>query len=145
MPMQRVVQKHSTGCGIACIAVLTGKSYDTVLEEAKNTLSVSGRGRNGFRTRRGQLRCLAKAYRLKLGCKTKFDNERNRSIADFENDMNGQDIGCHAIFAINRRKGAHEWHWVVWDNAAGRILDPRKKPDDEFRPWYYMRVARKRR
>jgi len=33
--MQRIRQEHATGCGIACVAMVTGTTYAKVLAEAR--------------------------------------------------------------------------------------------------------------
>ena len=141
--MERVEQPNATACGIACVAMLVGKSYDTVLKKAKKLNLYDGFGRRrNYRTCARHLRQLGRAYGLRLGRKVKFDRRirhKRVKLADFSSYMKGKKPGRHAIVATHRKDDG--WHWVVWDGEQCCVLDPRKSPRKRIIcPWYYLRV-----
>ena len=147
--MRRIVQEDGTGCGLACIAMLAGKKYKTIRKTAKKELSDSAAHPHGFGYRRryyttnSDVRKLAARYGLCVGRKVKFERQirhRKRKISSsFNAYMIEKRLNSHAIVATHRKSNGY-WHFVVWDNDKGQILDPRKKPPDTIYPWYYLRV-----
>ena len=119
-PMKRVVQKDEKGCGIACVAMLTGQSYGATRRlmypddrvKATRTRDLSG--------------ALAS-----LGCEVgdRLVPLRTRRF---------QDLGCDAILKVNKRRS--KWHWVVWDHQRQRVLDPLEPPSPRIEASSYLRV-----
>lgn len=110
MSMVRVQQKSvkHADCGVACVAMLAGCSYDEALE----VLEFADDSSEFYTWHIDIFRALGK-----LGCpvkKRKFVSWRKIE-------------GC-AIVAVNHTRDGRYWHWVVFDGEA--ILDP--KPS---RPW----------
>ena len=147
--MRHIVQENSTGCGLACIAMLAGKKYNTVRIKAEKVLTNSDAHPGGFghkknhRTTNSDVRKLGAAYGLRIGHKVKFERpirHQKRKISSFFNNyMTEKKLNTHAIVATHRKSNG-DWHFVVWDNENGRILDPRKRPLDTIRAWFYLRV-----
>ncbi len=141
--MQRVEQPDGTGCGLACVAMLAGRSYATVKEKAIKLTLYDGFGtKRNYRTLARHLRRLGEAYSLCLGPRVEFARRRRHvrtSLDEFERYMKAREPSAHALVATHRKED--EWHWVVWDSDRGRLLDPRKPPRTrDIRPWYYIRV-----
>lgn len=115
--IRRVKQRHAMSCGPACIAMVTGLSYDKVLDFMHPP---------GRRTKKGNKLNLAtdsakmlKSLR-KLGFKakasTRTSTKRLRHLTIINIRWAGkEDVSSEGVF---RR------HWVVWDPWQKRFLDP---------------------
>ena len=148
-PMQRVKQIRPTGCGFACIAMLAHTTYGRVQQRATQLkLSIGSETRQGSRTFPCHLSKLAAAYGLRFSGKVKFSHrfrDNGLSLAEFECHMRDRKLGLPALVAVDKKcRGpgkSPNWHWIVWDNANGRVLDParrwRRKP---ICPWYFFPV-----
>ena len=121
-PLKRIVQEDSFGSGIACVAMLAGKSYGAVRKEMFPDGVVSG-------TNTGGLRKALAAHGLELA----------RHLVPFRSTKY-QDLEDDAILKANPRHGGAEWHWVVWDAKRRRLLDPRDPPYKRIRACSYLRV-----
>ena len=109
--MRRVQQRDERGCGIACVAMLTGQSYKTIREYMFPSGEVK-------RTRSKQLIEALNYYEAKLVGQDYFL-------------MKGRSYRRLAFDAILRVDSGY--HWVVWDSKKGRILDPaRKEPKRHY-------------
>lgn len=122
--MKRIVQKDRSGCGIACIAMVTGKSYKDVKNLAleKNyrkrehikMVKASG-GDEPMFTSTGDLINLAQEFEVTIECK------RRKKFKLWE------DLPDTAILAVNWKKKKNLWHWVVFKRLkSGKqyIVDP---------------------
>lgn len=111
--MKRVVQQDSTGCGIACIAMLAGKTYAEVRKYALKTLSLDECG--PFYTNTNDLVKLGNQYELNVGV-------RRRKFKSFDI------LPDKAILAINYKENTNTWHWVVFHRTSSEqyVLDPKK-------------------
>lgn len=111
--MRRVVQQDSTGCGIACVAMLAGKTYVQVRKLALEILSLEEG--DPFYTGTKDLVSLGERYNLKIGV-------RRRKFKAFEA------LPDKAILAINYKQNTDTWHWVVFHRTAKEpyVLDPKK-------------------
>lgn len=103
--MKRIEQKSLElgDCGVACVAMLAGCSY----EVAKEALDF-GCDDSDLRTRHD---ALLKAF-SQLGCQI--------SEHDF---TSWRAIEGEAVVAVNHTKDGDSWHWVAFDGSA--ILDPK--------------------
>jgi ABC-type bacteriocin/lantibiotic exporter with double-glycine peptidase domain len=112
--IRRVVQEDETGCGIACVAMLSGQSYAAI--KRLFVQKIFQRRRQKLWTRHSDIQ---KAL-AEFGIET-----RRRRFKQWKN------IQGIAVVPIDRRKKGYYWHWViaiVKDNKI-RILDP-----EEFFP-----------
>ncbi len=121
-PIGRIVQKDPFGSGIACVAMLAGKSYGAVAEEMFPDGAVP-------HTNTGDLKLALEAYGL----------EPAGHLVPFRSTKY-QDLKDNAILKANPRRGGAEWHWVVWDAERRRLLDPREPPYKRIRACSYLRV-----
>lgn len=101
-------QIDTTGCGIACVAMLTMHSYEGVKEALINQEGW-GRRKRVFYTKANQLKKLLVKFKLSA------DVKKSRSWSDIE--------GC-SIVGVNR-KGSY-FHWVISlkDDKKFLIIDP---------------------
>ncbi len=112
MKIKRIIQEDSTGCGIACAAMVASVSYI----EAKRTAIKYGivKEKPPYYTTAGELSALL----------SKFGNDfaRGRKLRKWES------LDKLSIVGINYKPTYDTWHWVVYvpDSEAGFVLDPRK-------------------
>jgi ABC-type bacteriocin/lantibiotic exporter with double-glycine peptidase domain len=118
--VRRVIQQDSTGCGIACIAMLAGQTYEQV---RKLALSVTAFEEGGpFYTCTKDLVSLGAQYNLKIGI-------RRRKFKNYDA------LPDKAILAINYKEETDTWHWVLFHRTADDqyVLDPMKSIKNEKR------------
>ena len=121
-PIRRIVQKDPHGAGIACVAMLAGKSYEAVAREMFPDGVVP-------HATTGDLKLALAAHGL----------EPARHPVPFRSTQY-RDLEDDAILKANPRRGGAEWHWVVWDAERKRLLDPRDPPYKRIRACSYLRV-----
>ena len=122
--MRRIIQKHSAGCGIACIAMIAERSYGRVLADA-TSLALMTVEAGTLYTSSSDLCALLQHYGIAA---RKSRNVRQRaSISDT------------AIVAINYRPDSNRWHWVVFQRSNGGeyVLDPNPRVRTERRTDFY--------
>ena len=108
-------QEHEIGCGIACVAMLGGVTY----EEARQILFP----KSGVRlTSSGKLFTALKRF----GRKPAGDRMISLKFIDFDHLTHVCLVGA----LLDKEK-----HWVVWDSAARKIRDP-------YRGDYQLRVVK---
>ncbi|GAA5172399.1 cysteine peptidase family C39 domain-containing protein [Viridibacterium curvum] len=115
--MKRVIQEDSTGCGLACIAMMVGTRYKTIKKQAHELLHDWPSGPRSFYTEPTHLKTLLKAHSIEYG--------------HYRRTSNWRQIKAElAIAAINLQKNGN-WHWVVFKQQANDayILDPRAKQE----------------
>ena len=112
--MRRILQQHRTGCGIACIAMISGTTYEKVMSVAAKILNWSESQRT-FYTRSSQLQSLLLEMNISA--------QKGRSIRKWAS------MPDTAIVGINHNKKNNTWHWVVFRREAGReyVLDPKSR------------------
>ena len=120
--MKRIAQQDPHGAGVACVAMLAGRSYGAVAKEMFPDGAVSG-------TDAGELRKALVACGL----------EPARHLVPFRSKKY-RDLEDNAILKANPRRGGAEWHWVVWDAERRCLLDPRDPPYKRIRACSYLRV-----
>jgi hypothetical protein len=98
-PLYHVRQRHSIGCGIAAVAMLSGESYERVLQEYRKLLPRD----SSLRTESTHVRQLLARFGVRLGRKV-----RTRRWAVLKH---------RALAAINRTPDGYHWHWVVFEPA----------------------------
>ena len=107
--IRRVLQRHDDGCGIACVAMLAGVSYQEVC------LKIFG-DYQGDATSLDDLREALTSYGFRLP----------RRMTPFWEVCHTQ-VDQHALLALDPGPDGM-WHWAVWDAHHRRILDPLKRP-----------------
>lgn len=114
MSMRPVRQQHGTSCGIACVAMITGRSYSRVMKEARKIFDWPAQQRS-FYTTSAQLRELLLFF--------KTESKRGRVA------RNWSSLPARAIVGINHHEESNSWHWVVYRRDADQesVLDPRSK------------------
>jgi hypothetical protein len=121
--MKQVFQKHENGCGMACVAMVAGVSYDTACNKLFRTKSGRGTYSNTSQIkkalRRADLRTSRKCIRFKNGGVWSSKASKISPI-----------LGTDAIMICRSKKqlGTGSWHWVVWDHRAKRLRDPQEHP-----------------
>ena len=110
--IRRVVQKDSTGCGIACAAMLSGTTYRRAKLLAIDLGIASDRP--PYYTSSRDLSLLLR----KLG----LEPSRGRRLSRWES------LQCLSVVGINHNDETDTWHWVVYVPTAngGYVLDPKK-------------------
>lgn len=112
-PLQRVVQKTGTSCGVACVAMLARLSF----RDAKGLVSLVLKkdwDQGNHRTYASDLRAMLKPLGWRLGRQVKCRTWRK--------------VPPGALVAVQRKLPKNDWHWVVSgkDAKGNFFLDPRK-------------------
>ena len=112
-------QEHDTGCGVACVAMCAGWSYEDAFQRFKRVLRWGERKRS-FYTQPSQL------VRI-------LDNEKIPYLSRKSGEW--ADVDGTAIVGVNREKGY--WHWVVAvkDEQRFLILDPETGEIYRYTEW----------
>jgi len=114
MKIRRRVQKDQTGCGIACVAMLSGITYLKARKLATELGEVPDeKGR--YYTQSWQLRHILS----ELG----VSSRKGRKVSKWRS------INCLSIVGINYRSPEGKdatWHWVIYvpGSDGGYVLDP---------------------
>lgn len=121
--MQFVTQQNrSSGCGIACVAMISGKTYDQV----RQLMFPDGRKRN-FYTDWNDIKSALDKLNIRR-------DKRPFSVKNWES------IDSRSIVACSKKKSGN-WHWVVVDK--GQVFDPLKsEPVSRSRriPFSFLRI-----
>jgi ABC-type bacteriocin/lantibiotic exporter with double-glycine peptidase domain len=138
--MKPVVQHDRTGCGLACVAALSGESYAAVKAEAAAL---------GISVTDPQLWSGTKHIR-RLLAQVQIAAGKNE-----EKFVSWSALPRHALLAIkwHREKRGPAWHWVVFvreTSGACYVLDPKKtlrtntRTDfGRMKPKWFIRLLRK--
>jgi len=120
MKLRRLKQRDKTGCGLACVAMVTGKKYGEIKKQAIELGVVEPKGPFGTFSRDIRL-LLKKNQRKAMG---------GRKAKHWDN------LPDLAIAGINYSEAAGEWHWVVFVRTASDayVLDP----------WHKTKASRRR-
>lgn len=102
--MKRVQQLTTTDCGLACVAMVTGRPYDEIRKTALRLIKF--KRKYFYCTTDDNLRTLLKHYDIELGDKEEYSEWNN--------------IPKFCIAGVNLRR--KNWHWVVVKNKT--IYDP---------------------
>lgn len=124
--MRRIQQLDDMGCGVACVAMLTGQSYEAIRDlmypNEPDTIS----GTNGRQLRRAL---------AKFDCKTV-------KLVRFKRGTKYQSLTFDAVLRVGFTKKNDDGHWVVWDSKRRRVLDPAGREAGRYRPRSYLQVIR---
>ncbi|MFA6179952.1 MAG: cysteine peptidase family C39 domain-containing protein [Candidatus Methylopumilus sp.] len=102
--MKQVIQEDSTGCGLACVAMIVGTRYKTIKKQAHELLHDWSFGSRSFYTEAMHLKTLLKAHSIEYGNYRWTDN-----WLQIKAEL--------AIAAINLQKKGN-WHGVVFKQQA---------------------------
>ena len=125
--MKRVLQEDENGCGMACVAMLTGRDYPTAC-------------RKFFGKRRGTYTD-TKHLRHALGLAGISSGDRLVRLKVGETCALIKTDAILKVRPRNRKTGS--WHWVVWDAKRRIALDPRKRPYKNPTVYSYLPVCRR--
>lgn len=130
--IRRKTQLDSTGCGLACVAMLGHIGYAQARSLARQlgiAPKTSGEARGGATGRRRtayytSANELARMLRL-LGARPGRERMLERADA----------LGSDGILGINPDPRDDSWHWVVYihDDNGGYVLDPNPRVRSERR------------
>lgn len=131
--MRRVVQKDWFGCGIACVAMVGGVTY----EKAKMTMfnKVERKHlRTGDLDYTTTVRLVRGLRRLGIRCGDRLVPLRGRSY---------RSLKCNAVLKAWEKKAQRggDFHWVVWDAKRRRFLDPGRLTYRRLRVRQYVKIA----
>jgi hypothetical protein len=119
--VKRVPQLDEYGCGLACVAMVAGRTYSHIRE----SLEYGGVGATQLR----ELRKIMADHGVSCG----------RRLIPFRT-RNPTDLRFDALLKVNPRLRGREWHWVIWDHRRQRVLDPKKKPYKRLKFVSYVRI-----
>lgn len=134
--IRRVVQADETGCGIACISMVSRRPYNYVARVLRERVLKKPNG--VVYTRHRELQKVLRLLGLR-GVKGRFHRWR--------------EIETPAIVPVGRTGSGRRWHWVVLrEERAGRsVLDPAPGSNRFIRDFrghrvrgYYITVRRPR-
>ena len=116
--MRRVKQRpDDLGCGAACVAMITGLTY----EQAK---MIVYNGKDVRTTGTGQLRAALRSQGYDLPHNRKRLSN-NKSPTGKPKSLRETSINLDQDAILSTRAWADgKWHWVVWEAKSKRVLDP---------------------
>lgn len=103
--MNLIRQRTNTDCGVACLAMLAGISW----EQAREAL-FNGTPKRSFRTKVQQMRIAL----------LKFGIIMSPSLVVCKNPSR---LSRDALLRTNVLANG-DWHWAVWDSKRKKLLDP---------------------
>lgn len=113
-----IQQEYNTSCGIACVAMLAGKSHNTVMRKAIELFEWKSDSKfldNNSRTSSKKLIRLLSKFGLK-GKLKKFKSWDN---------LEGKNI-----LAVRYNENTGNWHWVVVERKNSKIVILNPEADD---------------
>lgn len=130
--LERIPQKHRTGCGIACVSMLSlgRKTYDEVKEMIYPIAEYDYEADPTLYTDHRQLKNALDHLGIKRGENFKVCSN---DWSVFKNKLN-----TYALVACGKR--GDEWHWIVFDGERNLVFDP-----IESHPYPYVPDNRNRR
>jgi ABC-type bacteriocin/lantibiotic exporter with double-glycine peptidase domain len=105
--MKTIKQKEENDCGVACVAMLTGTSYD----EAR--AAIYPKGRSKLTKTKDLHSALVKLGRKPLSVRRQ--PFASKTLRDLDTD---------ALVFVEMDDGDDSKHWVVWDAKAKKLRDP---------------------
>lgn len=117
--IKRILQEDATGCGLACVAMIVGKTYAEVKKMALD---------NGILEEKRTFYTISSDLINLLDC-FNFKAQRGRKVNHWSS------VQTVSIVAINFRESNKSWHWVVYvpDENQGYVIDPHKKIKNDKR------------
>lgn len=126
--MKRIIQDDNTGCGFACVAMVTGKTYQEIKQCA---IGLNICNKNGpYYTSTKDVCSLLESYEIGFS--------KGRHVKKWSS------INDNSIAAINYNEKSDTWHWVVYikeNKGKEYVLDPNKQVKSIRRmDWKRMRL-----
>lgn len=120
MKIKRVIQEDSTGCGIACIAMVAGISYAEAKQITLNNEILKKSVKNFYTTTKDLVNILNS-----IG----IESSKGRKVRYWSS------INTISIVGINFLETTDTWHWVLFipNEDTGYVLDPSKRVKTEKR------------
>ena len=118
--MKRIVQRNSSDCEVACVAMLAGVTYEIA------AATIFGTQRPSYTTATELREALLTLGRRPAKRFIAFNGRPHTSLCE------------PALLKVNPRMGDDGWHWVVWSGTS--ILDPKHPPYVRLRPVSYLTV-----
>ncbi|NWK59845.1 hypothetical protein HYI04_10685 [Acinetobacter sp. SwsAc2] len=120
MKIKRVIQEDSTGCGIACIAMVAGISYAEAKQITLNNEILKKSVKNFYTTTKDLVNVLNS-----IG----IESSKGRKVRYWSS------INTISIVGINFLETTDTWHWVLFipNEDTGYVLDPSKRVKTEKR------------
>ena len=120
MKIKRVIQEDSTGCGIACIAMVAGISYAEAKQITLNNEILKKSVKNFYTTTKDLVNVLNS-----IG----IESSKGRKVRYWSS------INTISIVGINFLETTDTWHWVLFipNKDTGYVLDPSKRVKTEKR------------
>lgn len=137
--LKRVLQKDRTGCGIACISMLSlgRKDYDEVKEMIYPVADYDYEYDPSVYTDHKQLKTALDDLHIKHGGKFK--------VCSKDWSVTKKKINAITIVACGKRRG--NWHWIVFDGRSGLVYDPEDAHPKPYvpnnrhrRPFSYLEI-----
>jgi len=119
--MRFIRQKYLTSCGIACVAMIAGKSHETIMQKAIELFQWQSEDfEDNSRTSRKMIKVLLEEF----GFKGAF-----KSFSSWDN------IEGLNLVAVRYSPKTGNWHWVVAkrNKTTLKIYDPQKESPIEYR------------
>ncbi len=119
--MKLIKQKLGSDCGIACVAMLTTKSYDEVYERFKTLFPDKVRD---------------KSYYTDFHEIEKMLNEYNVHISRKHRFRKWESLPILSLLWTKYNKKDQSWHWVVFErnqDGVGLVYDPWKELKNNIR------------
>ncbi len=111
--MRLIRQRDTTGCGLACVAMIGGITY----RQAKQLIFPNATAKQrSFSTTKEQLQEALRGLGFQVADR----------LVRVPRDISR--LRPSAILKVNVKAGGSAWHWIVWDHKRQRILDPRVPP-----------------
>lgn len=109
-----VKQLHTTGCGIACVAMLTNKTYNLIDQQAVDEKFFKPTGKRYTTSR--QLSLLAAKHNINI-------DSRRKAFKGFDR------LPDRAILSVKMAGSVRNWHWIVFYRLEDSIflLDPEQE------------------
>jgi ABC-type bacteriocin/lantibiotic exporter with double-glycine peptidase domain len=121
--MRHVVQREPSGCGLACVAAITKRSYEEVQRVSEYLLNHNC-WKQGTTTYELHVLLLLFGYQTPR----RLIPLRTKKLTDLETD---------ALLKVG------EWHWCAWDAKRKRVIDPLRRPDPWIKPSAYLPVTKR--
>ena len=130
--MRLVKQGDDEGCGLACVAMMSGASYAAVRKTYREVVGIE-------RTDKVEGTQLRKLKEIMQRHGVAIEGRAHRGHGLKPEELN---LDCDALLKINPRLGGEEWHWVLWDKRRRRVLDPKQKPYVRLKCVSYWKLRR---